>query len=269
MKNPLSENMLRFGTKNLSESAKQQLLRLTEAPEAAGGYDPFLSEGGYKIPGALKFKSEADWKSFFPGERGGQFVKIMQNDTWPPAASQAGVSIFIPASYNPETKKGIYPWILKKQNYSSTADITGTAFGFKDKAWSPLEQVEPLLDEMYTFLLLVGAACGVKDLTTLPSFDALATKAYGTPNLLKACDAMYDTDVAYRDATNFVNAISKNASVPVRADIGTACLTNMNKAVKAMWPSFKNVFGPAYNKAVSQYSIMPTTKTSPTPVKKD
>ena len=37
MKNPLSENMLRFGTKNLSESAKQQLLRLTEAPETAGG----------------------------------------------------------------------------------------------------------------------------------------------------------------------------------------------------------------------------------------
>lgn len=267
MKNPLSENMLRFGTKNLSESAKQQLLRLTEAPEAAGGYDPFLTIGGYKIPGALKFKSEADWKSFFPGDLGGQFVGIIKNDTWPPAANKAGVTIFKYVAYDPEFKKGDRPWIY--QSGGGGGYEKGWAFGDKNSVWSPLEQVEPLLDEMYTFLLLVGAACGVKDLTTLPSFDALATKAYGTPNLLKACDAMYDTDVAYGDATNFVNAISKNASVLVRADIGTACLTNMNKAVKAMWPSFKNVFGPAYNKAVSQYSIMPTTKTSPTPVKKD
>ena len=53
MKNLLSENMLRFGTKNLSES---DISTLNEA----AAFDPWdgLSTRGYK------FKSKADWEKF-------------------------------------------------------------------------------------------------------------------------------------------------------------------------------------------------------------
>ena len=80
MKNTLSENMLRFGTKNLSVSAQKELIvksimetidqhmlhgivrhRLTEAPTP---YDPWLEKAGMTWPMGLKFKSQENYEAF-------------------------------------------------------------------------------------------------------------------------------------------------------------------------------------------------------------
>jgi hypothetical protein len=81
MKNTLSENMMRFGTKNLSVSAQKELIvksimetidqhmlhgivrhRLTEAPGAP--YDPWLEKAGMTWPMGLKFKSQENFEAF-------------------------------------------------------------------------------------------------------------------------------------------------------------------------------------------------------------
>lgn len=54
MKNTLAENMMRFGTKNLSESAKQRLM------EAATPVQPMKAYN----PASYTFKDDASWQAF-------------------------------------------------------------------------------------------------------------------------------------------------------------------------------------------------------------
>jgi len=190
MKNTLSENMLRFGTKNLSVSAQKELIvksimetidqhmlhsivrhRLTEAPVAP--YDPWLMRGGMTWPMGFKFKSQENYETFIAPPN----AKLTTAD------QKGAPSLFI---QDPKTKQFVVknPGGASNTTYDAGMNFIGShlfiiaaAAGLKNlvmvstptglnNIWG---KVAPVINKIFSPKSGIGSAYGMVEIITDPA----------------------------------------------------------------------------------------------------
>ena len=168
MKNLLSENMMRFGTKNLTETAKKELVlkSIMETIDQHGLQKEVHSALTEQAPGVDPQWIKASTLSYSSSQSGGMTtmpfkpgVKYTQQNTFAAGDSRQGGIVIMPKGTTWQTSpSGLY--LLAKGFKVNDIGTFGYASG-KNPQSTPM--VDGLLDGMYLYNATLGKAKGTND----------------------------------------------------------------------------------------------------------